>query len=55
MPANSACRLASAGAAAQPGNTELKWLMAAFADVYVLLHTYAAYFTTVPERARDAQ
>ncbi|HEM7895915.1 TPA: hypothetical protein U2L48_008189, partial [Burkholderia cepacia] len=42
-------------AAAQPGNTELKWLMAAFADVYVLLHTYAAYFTAVPERARDAQ
>ena len=25
-------------AAAQPGNTELKWLMAAFADVHVLLH-----------------
>ncbi|MCA8401951.1 hypothetical protein, partial [Burkholderia cepacia] len=42
-------------AAAQPGNAELKWLMAAFADVYVLLHTYAAYFTAVPERARDAQ
>lgn len=42
-------------AAAQPGNTELKWLMAAFADVHVLLHTYAAYFTAVPERARDAQ
>ncbi|MBN3845072.1 FUSC family protein, partial [Burkholderia sp. Ac-20349] len=42
-------------AASQPGNTELKWLMAAFADVYVLLHTYAAYFTTLPERARDAQ
>ena len=42
-------------AAAQPGNTELKWLMAAFADVHVLLHTYAAYFTAVPERTRDAQ
>ena len=42
-------------AAAQPGNTELKWLMAASADVHVLLHTYAAYFTAVPERTRDAQ
>ncbi|HDR9585717.1 TPA: hypothetical protein QDC42_003937, partial [Burkholderia stabilis] len=42
-------------AAAQPGNPELKRLMAAFADVHVLLHTYAAYFTAVPEPARDAQ
>ncbi|MGS0894293.1 FUSC family protein [Burkholderia stagnalis] len=42
-------------AAARPGDAELKRLTAAFADVCVLLHTYAAYFTAVPERARDAQ
>ncbi|MBN3821611.1 FUSC family protein, partial [Paraburkholderia sp. Se-20369] len=43
-------------AAARPGHdAELKRLMAAFADVYVLLHTHAAYFTPAPEALRHAQ
>ncbi|KVO04682.1 FUSC family protein [Burkholderia ubonensis] len=43
-------------AAAHPGRgAELKRLMAAFADVHVLLHTHAAYFTPVAETVRDAQ
>ncbi|MDY7806378.1 FUSC family protein [Burkholderia stagnalis] len=54
--ARRAARALARLAAAQPGrDAELKRLMAAFADVYVLLHTHAAYFTPAPEALRRAQ
>ncbi|AJX36039.1 FUSC family protein [Burkholderia oklahomensis] len=56
MHARRAARAIARLVTAHPGHdAELKRLMAAFADVYVLLHTHAAYFTPAPETPRRAQ
>ncbi|WP_226382922.1 FUSC family protein [Burkholderia mayonis] len=56
MHARRAARAIARLVTAHPGHdAELKRLMAAFADVHVLLHTHAAYFTPAPETPRRAQ